>query len=62
MLMDMHGIEIGRILFVNIGQAEDFRFRQDTAVWGVIKFNQAAQLRIGTVSGHPCYGTGAVFL
>ncbi len=41
-LVDMHSVEIGRILRGNIGKSEYFRFYEDSFVGGAVKLDESA--------------------
>ena len=41
-LVDVHGVESGGILFADIGQSEDFGFHKDAAVRCAVKFYETA--------------------
>ncbi len=52
-LVDVHGVEIGRTLGGNIGQSKDFGFYQNTSIGSIVKFYKSAYLRGGGTTLDP---------
>lgn len=61
-LVDVHGIKIGRILRGNIGKPEYFRFYKDAFIRGTVKLDKAAQFGVCAFSCNPCHSGRTVFV
>lgn len=58
--MDVHGVVCGGILDRDIGKAEEFCLNHGSAVRGIVKFSQAAYLRIFRAASYPGDGLRSV--
>lgn len=60
--MNVQSIEIGASRDGNIRKVEQLSFDQNSAIGGVIKFDQAADFWIGGTALEPGHRLGAIFL
>lgn len=59
-LMNVHGIECRGARVGTVWQPEKFRLHESAAVWGIIKFYEAADVGIGVSAPHPCLRLGLI--